>query len=206
MDPDKMKSSPPKLSTPIDIPPGRNRASTVDDFPQHHPPSRRSVLPQSTSPESNAASPPSPRKTVNPKDPLRYVDSLKLQVIRNQRGETLGLKVVDINAVKPERANVCAHLPIGKNNSGLVFDVESAEAMKELYTKASSTMASGRIMGILFAPPGVDAGGIARDADWSFLDDDVGGGDAKEQGSKDEDRSAAHPRFPPHLRNLNFRD
>lgn len=87
-----------------------------------------------------------------------------------------------------------------------MFDVESAEAMKELYTKASSTMASGRIMGILFAPPGVDAGGIARDADWSFLDDEVEGGDAKEQESKDEDRSTAHPRFPPHLRNLNLRD
>lgn len=206
MDADKMKSSPPKPSTPIDIPPGRNRAHTVDEPPQHHPPSRRSILPQSASPESNAASPPSPRQNVNPKDPLQYVESLKLQVIRNQRGETLGLKVVDINALKPERANVCAHFPIGKGNFGLVFDVESVEAMKQLYTKASSTLASGRIMGILFAPPGVDAGGIARDADWSFLDDDVGGEDAKEQESKDEDRSAAHPRFPPHLRNLNLRD
>ncbi|KAG5789239.1 hypothetical protein H9Q69_011696 [Fusarium xylarioides] len=206
---DKMKSSPLKPSTPIAIPPGRNRACTVDDLPQHHPPSRPSILPQFPSPQSDAAAPPGPRKTVNPADPLQYVDSLKLQVVRNQRGETLGLKVVDINAVKPERANICAHLHIGKENSGLVFDVESAEAMKDLYAKASLTMASDRVMGILFAPPGIEAGGIARDADWPFLDGDVGGGDMKEEnvkGSKDQDRSGAHARLPFHLRNINLKD
>ncbi|WKT40032.1 hypothetical protein QSH57_001851 [Fusarium oxysporum f. sp. vasinfectum] len=156
---DKSMSSLPKPSAPIAIPTGRIRARTVDHLPRHHPPSHSSILPRSPGPQSRAdAVPPDPRKTINPKDPLRYVDSLKLQVIRNKRGETLGLKVVDVNSVKPERANVCAHLPIGKENAGLVFDVESAEAMKELYSKASLTMASDRIMGILFAPPRPDAG------------------------------------------------
>ncbi|KAF5720613.1 hypothetical protein FMUND_4101 [Fusarium mundagurra] len=205
-----MKSSPLKPSTPIAIPPGRSRARTVDDLPQHHPPSRRSILPVIPSPQSHTdALPPDPRKAVNKEDPLRYVDSLKLQVVRNQRGETLGLKVVDINAVKPERANVCAHLHIGKENSGLVFDVESAEAMKELYSKASLTMASDRIMGILFAPPGVEAVGIARDADWSFLYDVVGGGDVKEENedkNKGRGRSAADTRLPLHLKELNLKD
>ncbi|KAF5613057.1 uncharacterized protein FTJAE_13972, partial [Fusarium tjaetaba] len=127
---------------------------------------------------------------------------------------TLGLKVVDINAVKPERANVCAHLHIGKENSGLVFDVESAEAMKELYSKASLTMASDRIMGLLFAPPGVEAGGIARDANWPFLDDDVGGGHTKDENVKEENvkesreqgPSDAHTRLPLHLMELNIKD
>ncbi|KAF4438634.1 succinate-semialdehyde dehydrogenase (NADP+) [Fusarium acutatum] len=207
---DKMKSSPLKPSTPIAIPPGRNRALTVDQLPQHHPPSRRSILPGTPSLQNHASAvPPDPRKTVNKEDPLRYVDSLKLQVVRNPRGETLGLKVVDINSVKPERANVCAHLHIGKENSGLVFDVESSEAMKELYSKASLTMASDRIVGILFAPPGADAGGIARDADWSFLDDDIGGGDVKEENEnehRDQGRSGAHTRLPFHLRDLNLKD
>ncbi|KAF5628897.1 succinate-semialdehyde dehydrogenase (NADP+) [Fusarium sp. NRRL 52700] len=207
---DKMKSSPPKPSAPIAIPPDRNRALTLDQLPQHHPPSRRSILPRCRSPQShNDAALPDLRKTVNPEDPLRYVDSLKLQVVRNQRGETVGLKVVDINSVKPERANVCAHLHIGKETSGLVFDVESPEAMTELYAKASMTMASDRIMGILFAPPGVEAGGIARDADWSFLSDDAGGGDVKEENEdehRDRDQSGAHPRLPPHLGNLYLKD
>ncbi|KAF5686241.1 succinate-semialdehyde dehydrogenase (NADP+) [Fusarium circinatum] len=212
---DKMKSSPLKPSTPIAIPPGRNRAFTIDQLPQHHPPSRRSILPGTPSPQGcTDTAPPDPRKTVNPEDPLRYVDSLKLQVVRNQRGETLGLKVVDINSVKPERANICAHLHIGKENSGLVFDVDSPEAMKELYSKASLTMASDRIMGILFAPPGAEAGGIARDADWSFLDGDVGGREAKEENlkeenvkeSRDQGRSDAHTLLPLHLRDLHLKD
>ncbi|EWG35996.1 hypothetical protein FVEG_00171 [Fusarium verticillioides 7600] len=211
---DKMKSSPVKPSTPIAIPPGRNRALTIDQLPQHHPPSRPSILPKFQIPQSDAAAPPDPRKTVNKEDPLRYVDSLKLQVVRNQRGETLGLKVVDINAIKPERANICAHLHIGKENSGLVFDVESAEAMKELYSKASLTMASDRVMGILFAPPGVEAGGISKDANWSFLYDDVGGGHAKDENmkeenmkkSRDQGRSDARSRLPLHMKELNLKD
>jgi hypothetical protein len=85
--------------------------------------------------------------------------------------------------------------------------------MRELYSKASLTMASDRIMGILFAPPGVEAGGIARDADWSFLHDDVGGGYAKEnvkeenvKQSRDQGRSDAHARLPLHFRELNLKD
>ncbi|KAF4949178.1 hypothetical protein FGADI_9095 [Fusarium gaditjirri] len=203
---EKMKSSPLKPSTPIAIPTGRNRARTVDHLPRHHPPSHSSILSQSPGPQRHSdAVPPDPRKTTNPKDPLRYVDSLKLQVVRDKHGKTLGLKVIDINSVKPEIANVCAHIPIGKENSGLVFDVESAEAMKELYSKASLTMASDRIMGILFAPPGPDAGGIARDADWSFLDDDVGGGDEKHGNEdRDWDRTGANTQIPLLLRGLDL--
>lgn len=89
-----------------------------------------------------------------------------------------------------------------------MFDVESAEAMKELYSKASLTMASDRIMGILFAPPRPDAGGIARDADWSFLDDDdVGGGDAKDENEdRDQDQPGADIQIPLLLRGLNLDD
>jgi hypothetical protein len=88
-----------------------------------------------------------------------------------------------------------------------VFDVESAEAMKELYSKASLTMASDRIMGILFAPPRPDAGGIARDADWSFLDNDVGGGDAKDENEdRDRDQLGADFQIPLLLGGLNLDD
>ncbi|KAH7269148.1 uncharacterized protein BKA55DRAFT_682239 [Fusarium redolens] len=201
---DKMKSSPPKPSSPIAISTGRTRARTVDHLPQHHPPSHPSILPRSRISQSHANTvplKPDPPKSTNVKDPLHNVDSLKLQVIRNKHGQTLGLKVVDINSVKPERANICAHLPIGKENAGLVFDVESGEAMKELYSKASLTMASGRIMGILFAPPGADAGGIARDADWSFLDDEIEGGD-----EKDGDGEEADIQIPILLRDLDLDD
>ncbi|KAF9776742.1 hypothetical protein IL306_005044 [Fusarium sp. DS 682] len=180
---DKMPSSPIKPSSPIPITTGRNRSQTLDHLPQHHPPSHRSIILRSRISQSHvdtvplepdpSASPDPGPPAADINAPLHTVDSLRLQVIRDKEGKTLGLKLVDINSVKPRRANIWAPLPIGKENTGLVFDVENGEAMQELYTKASLTIGSGRIMGIMFAPPTADAGGIARDADWSFLEDEI---------------------------------
>ncbi|KAM0336861.1 hypothetical protein ACHAPQ_003752 [Fusarium lateritium] len=100
-------------------------------------------------------------------DPLHTIDSMRLQVIRDKDGNTLGLKVIDINNTYGKDANVSAPLPLARTNTGLVFSVKTREAAEAVYARAAHITGSERIMGIMFAPP--NEPGIIRDADWSFL-------------------------------------
>jgi hypothetical protein len=92
---------------------------------------------------------------------------MRLQVVRDKDGNTLGLKVVDINNTYGKDANVSAPLPLARTNTGLVFSVQTREAIDAVYSRAAHITGSERIMGIMFAPP--NEPGIIRDADWSFL-------------------------------------
>ncbi|KAM0345483.1 hypothetical protein ACHAPU_006410 [Fusarium lateritium] len=175
-----MAPSSPKPSAPI--PTGRSRARTLDVYPQHHPPSSnlhflrtQHVNPLGSHFESVPFEPNSadtsakdtPRQD-RAKTPLHTVDSMRLQVVHDMDGNSAGLRVIDFNNTKGKDANVCAPLPLAATNTGLVFSVDTPEGINAVYNRAALNTGSERIMGIMFAPP-TDAGGLVRDASWSFL-------------------------------------
>ncbi|KAF4987157.1 hypothetical protein FGRMN_10521 [Fusarium graminum] len=174
-----MAPSSPKPSAPI--PTGRSRARTMDHYPQHHPPSSNLhfLRGQHDNPleshiesvtfESNSVgtSPKDVPRQDRAKTPLHTVDSMRLQVVHDMDGNSAGLRVVDINSTKGKDANICAPLPLGRT-TGLVFSVDTPEGIDAVYNRAALNTGSERIMGIMFAPP-TDAGGLVRDASWSFL-------------------------------------
>ncbi|KAF4457425.1 hypothetical protein F53441_642 [Fusarium austroafricanum] len=213
-----MKFSPTKPSSPIPI--SRSRAGTLDRGVNNHPPSRTApgiyplqshvdTVPLAPDP-TESTEPPDSSTLANTKDPLHTVDSLHLQVIRDKDGNTLGLRVVDINSTYGKNANVSAPFPVGKINTGLVFSVETKEGMEAAYTRALYNTGSKRIMGIMFAPPNGEVDGVARDADWSFLDPI----EVEREDKEDEMKPAQHPgisRAPLELdyedfKNLRLRD
>ncbi|KAH6960354.1 hypothetical protein DER45DRAFT_536163 [Fusarium avenaceum] len=174
-----MPPSSPKPSSPI--PTGRNRARTLDHYPRHHPPSARQLFLDGPRfyplqshvdsvplvPDPSEPLPESSSRGNNTKDPLQTIDSMRLQVVRDKDGNTLGLKVIDINNTYGKEANVSAPLPLARTNTGLVFSVKTREAIDAVYSRAAHITGSERIMGIMFAPP--NEPGFIQDADWSFL-------------------------------------
>ncbi|CAF3499451.1 unnamed protein product [Fusarium graminearum] len=185
---DKMPSPPPKPSSPIPF--RRNRAQTMDEVwpPANHP--HQGYLPldafglnsvplgtivdNSSSSSAEAATEQnddpfyttSPAKPAN--GPLHVVDTMRLQVVRDQKDNTLGMRVTDPNNTMGKDANVCAPLPLGKTTTGIAFSVGSPQAMNEAYKRATKITDSQRIVGVMFAP--TKEQGKVRDVDWSVLE------------------------------------
>ncbi|RGP76572.1 hypothetical protein FLONG3_5234 [Fusarium longipes] len=170
----------PKPSSPIPF--QRNRAQTFDQAwpPSNHPSKGGSFLPL----QSISRSPSPGLLTKHFKDlkdvedpvytpcntdgPLHVVDTMRLQVVRDEDENTLGMRVVDVHNTMGTDANIYAPLPIGETGAGIAFSVASPQAMQAAYMRANQITGSQRIMGIMFAPP--QAQGKARDVDWSFLE------------------------------------
>lgn len=108
----------------------------------------------------------SPAKPAN--GPLHVVDTMRLQVVRDQKDNTLGMRVTDPNNTMGKDANVCAPLPLGKTTTGIAFSVGSPQAMNEAYKRATKITDSQRIVGVMFAP--TKEQGKVRDVDWSVLE------------------------------------
>ncbi|PTD11876.1 hypothetical protein FCULG_00002750 [Fusarium culmorum] len=178
-----MPSPLPKPSSPIPF--RRNRAQTMDEVwpPANHP--HQGYLPldafgvntvplgtiadNSSSSSAEAATEQnddpfyttSPAKPAN--GPLHVVDTMRLQVVRDQKDNTLGMRVTDPNNIMGKDANVCAPLPLGKTTTGIAFS-----AMNEAYKRAVQITDSQRIVGVMFAP--TKEQGKVRDVNWSVLE------------------------------------
>ncbi|KAF4965660.1 hypothetical protein FSARC_6555 [Fusarium sarcochroum] len=177
-----MEPSSPIPTAPI--PTGRRaRSRTLEYYPRHRPetPSQLAINgPRmypwhshadvvSQSPGISRPIPESDRdQSDTPKPSLETVDSMRLQVIRDKDGKTLGLRVVDFNSTKDKDANICAPLPLASTNTGLVFSVDTPEGIDAAYKRAKDITGSKRIMGIMFAPP-KEPESLSRDVDWSVL-------------------------------------
>ncbi|KAL3605209.1 hypothetical protein FPOAC2_00151 [Fusarium poae] len=171
---DKMPSPPPKPSSPIPF--QRNRAHTMDESwpPSHNPPQGSFRLRaieniSSLDPKPATEERTDPYFTANAANgPLHIVDTMLLQVVRDQNGNTLGMRVIDPNNTMGKEANICAPLPLGESTTGMAFNVGSAQAMHEAFMKAKQVTDSERIVGVMFAP--VKQKGQVRDVDWSILE------------------------------------
>ncbi|KAJ4263486.1 hypothetical protein NW762_006305 [Fusarium torreyae] len=175
---------PSSLKPTAPIPTGRRaRSRTLEYYPRHRPetPSQLAIngprmYPWHSHADVVAQSPEIarsiPEKDRNqsdtPKPALEIVDSMRLQVIRDKDGKTLGLRVVDFNSTKNKDANISALLPLATTNTGLVFSVDTPEGIQAAYNRAKDITGSKRIMGIMFAPPN-EPESLSRDVDWSVL-------------------------------------
>ncbi|GKU07890.1 hypothetical protein FLAG1_10423 [Fusarium langsethiae] len=168
-----MPSPPPRPSSPI---PFRRRAQTMDQAwpPSHHPYQgflSLDAIGDNSSPEPEPAAEEriDPFFTTDPANgPLHVVDTMRLQVVRDQNENALGMRVIDPNNTMGKDANICAPLPLGPATTGIAFSVGSPHGMHEAYTRATQITDSQRIVGVMFAP--VKEQGMARDVDWSFLE------------------------------------
>jgi hypothetical protein len=93
---------------------------------------------------------------------------MRLQVVRDENENTIGMRVIDVNNTYGRDANIYAPLPLGSTATGVAFSVGAPHGMHSAYMRAAQITGSERIMGIIFASPHEQ--GMVRDVDWSFLE------------------------------------
>ncbi|KAJ4241500.1 hypothetical protein NW757_012199 [Fusarium falciforme] len=110
--------------------------------------------------------PPHPSCPIESHGPfLKGDEDLRLKALQHPDGTTTSFTVV--NKDKPGANNTCALLPLP--NGDILFDANNETSAIAAYDRAKGASGSGKVPGIMFAPPCDINGAALRDVDWSRM-------------------------------------